>query len=74
MILLVISNNLIQLFIGWEGVGLVSYLLIGFFLKESATKANLKAFLINRIGDMFFIIGIIMVFSLLDSFDYKTIF
>ena len=75
MILLVISNNLIQLFIGWEGVGLVSYLLIGFFYKkESAIKANLKAFLINRIGDMFFIIGIIMVFTLLDSFDYKTIF
>ena len=75
MILLVMSNNLIQLFIGWEGVGLVSYLLIGFFYKkESAIKANLKAFLINRIGDMFFIIGIIMVFVLLDSFDYKTMF
>ena len=75
MILLVMSNNLIQLFIGWEGVGLVSYLLIGFFYKkESAIKANLKAFLINRIGDMFFIIGIIMIFGLLDSFDYKTMF
>ena len=75
MILLVMSNNLIQLFIGWEGVGLVSYLLIGFFYKkESAIKANLKAFLINRIGDMFFIIGIIMIFGLLDSFDYRTMF
>ena len=75
MILLVMSNNLIQLFIGWEGVGLVSYLLIGFFYKkQSAIKANLKAFLINRIGDMFFILGIAMVYALLDSFDYKTIF
>ena len=75
MILLVMSNNLIQLFIGWEGVGLVSYLLIGFFYKkESAIKANLKAFLINRIGDMFFILGIAMIYALFDSFDYRTIF
>ena len=75
MILLVMSNNLIQLFIGWEGVGLVSYLLIGFFYKKkSAIKANLKAFLVNRIGDMFFILGIAMIYALLDSFDYKTIF
>ena len=75
MVLLVISNNLIQLFIGWEGVGLVSYLLIGFFYKkQSAIKANLKAFLINRIGDMFFILGIAMVYAVFDSFDYRTIF
>ena len=75
MILLVMSNNLIQLFIGWEGVGLVSYLLIGFFYKKSsAIKANLKAFLVNRIGDMFFILGIVMIYSLLDSFDYRTMF
>ncbi len=75
MVLLVISNNLIQLFIGWEGVGLVSYLLIGFFYKkQSAIKANLKAFLINRIGDMFFILGIAMIYAVFDSFDYKTIF
>ena len=75
MVLLLISNNLIQLFIGWEGVGLVSYLLIGFFYKkQSAIKANLKAFLINRIGDMFFILGIAMVYAVFDSFDYKTIF
>ena len=72
MILLVMSNNLIQLFIGWEGVGLVSYLLIGFFYKKSsAIKANLKAFLINRIGDMFFILGIVMIYSLLDSSIYN---
>ena len=75
MILLVISNNLIQLFIGWEGVGLVSYLLIGFFYKKrSAIHANLKAFLINRIGDMFFILGIAMIYTAFDSFDYRTIF
>ena len=75
MILLVMSNNLIQLFIGWEGIGLASYLLIGFFYKkDSAIKANLKAFLINRIGDMFFIIGIVMIYALFDSFDYKIIF
>lgn len=75
MILLVISNNLVQLFIGWEGVGLVSYLLIGFFYKkQSAIKANLKAFLVNRIGDMFFILGIVMVYAAFESFDYKTIF
>jgi len=74
MILLVMSNNLVQLFIGWEGVGLVSYLLIGFFYKkDSAIKANLKAFLINRIGDMFFIIGIVMIFALFDSFDSLTL-
>ena len=75
MLLLVMSNNLIQLFIGWEGVGLISYLLIGYWHnKESAIKANLKAFLINRIGDMFFILGIVMIYSAFDSFDFKTIF
>ena len=75
MLLLVMSNNLIQLFIGWEGVGLVSYLLIGYWYnKESAIKANLKAFLINRIGDMFFILGIAMIYSAFGSFDFKTIF
>ena len=75
MLLLVMSNNLIQLFIGWEGVGLVSYLLIGYWYnRESAIKANLKAFLINRIGDMFFILGIAMIYSAFGSFDFKTIF
>ena len=75
MLLLVMSNNLIQLFIGWEGVGLVSYLLIGYWHnKESAIKASLKAFLINRVGDMFFILGIAMIYSAFGSFDFKTIF
>ena len=55
MLLLVMANNFLQLFIGWEAVGLVSYLLIGFwFTKESAIRANLKAFLINRVGDLGF--------------------
>ena len=59
MILLVMSNNLIQLFIGWEGVGLVSYLLIGFwFAKESAAMGGLKAFIVNRVGDMGLILGL----------------
>jgi len=58
MLMLVLSNNFVQLFFGWEGVGLVSYLLIGFYIKrESAVFANLKAFLINRIGDFGFLLG-----------------
>ena len=59
MLMLVMSNNFLQLFFGWEAVGLVSYLLIGFwFKKESAIFANLKAFLVNRVGDFGFILGI----------------
>ena len=75
MLVLVMSNNLVQLFFGWEGVGLASYLLIGFWYKRSSsTKASLKAFLINRVGDMFFIIGIAVIFSIFGTFDYKTMF
>ena len=59
MLMLVMSNNFMQLFFGWEGVGLVSYLLIGFwYKKETAIFANLKAFLVNRIGDFGFLLGI----------------
>jgi NADH-quinone oxidoreductase subunit L len=59
MLMLVMSNNLLQLFFGWEAVGLVSYLLIGFwFNKPSAVFANMKAFLVNRVGDFGFILGI----------------
>ena len=59
MLVLVTSNNLLQLYLGWEGVGLCSYLLIGFwFYKDSASNAALKAFIVNRVGDMFFILGI----------------
>ena len=59
MLMLVMSNNMLQLFFGWEAVGLVSYLLIGFwYKKQSAIFANMKAFLVNRVGDFGFILGI----------------
>jgi len=75
MLMLVMSNNFLQLFFGWEGVGLVSYLLIGFwFKKESALFAGLKAFLMNRVGDVGFLLGIAVVFLLFGSLDYLTIF
>jgi NADH-quinone oxidoreductase subunit L len=75
MIMLVMSNNFIQLFFGWEGVGLVSYLLIGFYFKrESAIFANLKAFLINRIGDLGFLLGIGLVYYYFGSFNYSDVF
>lgn len=75
MIMLVMSNNFIQLFFGWEGVGLVSYLLIGFyFKKESATFANLKAFLINRIGDLGFLLGIGLVLYYFGTLNYAEVF
>jgi NADH-quinone oxidoreductase subunit L len=64
MLMLVMSNNFLQLFFGWEAVGLVSYLLIGFwYKKESAIFANLKAFLVNRVGDFGFLLGIAAVLS-----------
>lgn len=75
MIMLVMSNNFIQLFFGWEGVGLVSYLLIGFyFQRESATFANLKAFLINRIGDLGFLLGIGLVLAYFGTLNYAEVF
>jgi NADH-quinone oxidoreductase subunit L len=75
MIMLVMSNNFIQLFFGWEGVGLVSYLLIGFyFKKESATFANLKAFLVNRIGDLGFLLGIGLVLYYFGTLNYAEVF
>ena len=75
MLILVGSNNLLLLFFGWEAVGLISYLLIGFwFKKQSAVFANLKAFLINRVGDFGFIIGIGLIFYLFENFDYSYIF
>ena len=73
--MLVMSNNFLQLFFGWEAVGLVSYLLIGFWYeRESAIKANLKAFLVNRVGDFGFILGIAAIFSLLGTLDYSEVF
>lgn len=75
MLLLVTANNFLQLFIGWEGVGLVSYLLIGFwFDKETAADGSLKAFLINRVGDFGFILGIAAILDYAGSLNYSTVF
>lgn len=75
MLILVSSNNFLQLFFGWEAVGLASYLLIGFwFKKESAIFANLKAFLMNRIGDFGFILGIAGIFLYFNTLNYLEIF
>ncbi len=75
MLMLVMSNNLLQLFFGWEAVGVVSYLLIGFwFSKKSAIYANLKAFLVNRVGDLGFILGILLITHHTSSMNYTEIF
>ena len=75
MLMLVMSNNFLQLFFGWEAVGLVSYLLIGFWYKRpSAIFANLKAFLVNRVGDFGFLLGIAAVLYWVGSLDYATVF
>jgi len=75
MLMLVMSNNFLQLFFGWEAVGVVSYLLIGFWFKrETAIAANLKAFLVNRVGDFGFILGIAGVVMFTNSLDYATVF
>ncbi|MFP8835506.1 NADH-quinone oxidoreductase subunit L [Hydrogenophaga sp. XSHU_21] len=75
MLMLVMSNNLLQLFFGWEAVGLVSYLLIGFwFNKPSAIFANMKAFLVNRVGDFGFILGIGLIVAYAGTMNYTEIF
>lgn len=75
MLMLVMSNNFMQLFFGWEAVGLVSYLLIGFwYTRESAIYANLKAFLVNRVGDFGFILGIGLVLAHFGTLDYAAVF
>ncbi|MCK5932321.1 MAG: NADH-quinone oxidoreductase subunit L [Fulvimarina manganoxydans] len=75
MLMLVTSNNLVQMFFGWEGVGLASYLLIGFWYKKpSANAAAMKAFVVNRVGDFGFILGIFGVFVLFGSVNLDTIF
>ena len=75
MLMLVMSNNFLQLFFGWEAVGLVSYLLIGFwYTKPTAIFANMKAFLVNRVGDLGFLLGIALVLAYTGSLDYKTVF
>jgi NADH-quinone oxidoreductase subunit L len=75
MLMLVTSDNLLQMFFGWEGVGLASYLLIGFwFKKPSASAAAMKAFIVNRVGDFGFILGIGCVFVMFGSINFETIF
>ena len=75
MLMLVMANNFLQLFFGWEAVGLVSYLLIGFWFKrESAIFAGLKAFLVNRVGDFGFILGIAGIVLFTNSLDYVEVF
>jgi len=75
MLMLVMSNNFLQLFFGWEAVGLVSYLLIGFwYTRPSAIYANLKAFLANRVGDFGFVLGIGLVLAYFGSLDYAVVF
>ena len=75
MLMLVMSNNFMQLFFGWEAVGLVSYLLIGFwYTRPTAIVANMKAFLVNRVGDFGFVLGIGLVLANFGSLDYKTVF
>lgn len=75
MLMLVTADNLVQLFFGWEGVGLASYLLIGFwYQKPSANAAAIKAFIVNRVGDFGFALGIFAIFMLVGSTDFETIF
>jgi NADH-quinone oxidoreductase subunit L len=75
MLMLVTADNFLQLFFGWEGVGLVSYLLIGFWFKrESANQGSLKAFLVNRVGDLGFLMGIATLLAYAGSIDYQPVF
>jgi len=75
MLMLVMANNFLQLFFGWEAVGLVSYLLIGFwYTRETAIYANLKAFLVNRVGDFGFLLGIALVLMVFGTLDYAAVF
>jgi len=75
MLMLVMSNNFLQLFFGWEAVGLMSYLLIGFwFTRDSATYAQLKAFLVNRVGDFGFLLGIAAIYMTFNTLDYGAVF
>src|SRR5882724_4608739 len=75
MLILVLAANYVLLFVGWEGVGLCSYLLIGFyFLRKSAADAGKKAFIVNRIGDFGFMLGMFLLFRSFGSLDFQTVF
>src|SRR5436309_6051519 len=75
MLTLVLSNNYLLMFVGWEGVGLASYLLIGFFfLKDSAANAGKKAFIVNRIGDFAFLIGMFLIIKNFGSLNFTEVF
>src|SRR5260370_30796048 len=75
MLLLVMANNYLLMFVGWEGVGLCSFLLIGFFFeKESAASAGKKAFLVNRVGDWGFLLGLMLLFWTFGTLDYTQLF
>src|SRR3981189_1437028 len=75
MLMLVMANNFLQLFFGWEAVGLVSYLLIGFWAtRPSAIYANLKAFLVNRVGDFGFLLAVALVLAYFGTLDYAAVF
>jgi NADH-quinone oxidoreductase subunit L len=75
MLMLVMANNFLQLFFGWEAVGLVSYLLIGFwYTRPTAIHANMKAFLVNRVGDFGFLLGIALVLAYTGTLDYREVF
>ncbi len=75
MLMLVTADNLVQLFFGWEGVGLASYLLIGYWYeKESACAAAMKAFIVNRVGDLFFMLGLALTFWVFGSVEFSAIF
>src|SRR5205814_8641548 len=75
MLTLVLANNFLLMFVGWEGVGLCSYLLIGFwFTRKSATDAGKKAFIVNRIGDFGFVLAILFIYSTFDRIDFVGVF
>ena len=75
MLALVVSDNFLQLFFGWEGVGLCSYLLIGFwYKKDSANNAAIKAFIVNRIGDFGLAIGIFLIFLFFGTINFDEVF
>src|SRR5271167_3418223 len=75
MLTLILASNYLLMFVGWEGVGLASYLLIGFwFTKDSAAAAGMKAFIVNRIGDFGFLIGLFLLIQHFGSLDFTTVF